>query len=53
MQGPYDLEALKEHCRATWGVVPETYWPATEFGGLEVVKEASNIVFSNGLYDPW
>merc|ERR1711920_287275 len=39
-----------QHCKSAFGVQPRPEWIATEFNGL---AGASNIVFSNGLYDPW
>ncbi|PNH10179.1 Dipeptidyl peptidase 2 [Tetrabaena socialis] len=51
-QGAFDLDSVKEHCREAWGVVPRPEWSATTYGGTDY-RYASNIVFSNGLYDPW
>ncbi|EFJ51337.1 hypothetical protein VOLCADRAFT_41600, partial [Volvox carteri f. nagariensis] len=51
-QGPFDLEAINQHCEAMWGVRPRPFWSAITYGGLDY-RYASNIVFSNGLYDPW
>jgi lysosomal Pro-X carboxypeptidase len=45
-----DMSAINTHCNSTLGVVPRPNWIAEEFGGA---AGASNIVFSNGLYDPW
>merc|ERR1712232_188905 len=45
-----NMTAIRQHCNSTLGVVPREEWIATEFGGT---AGASNIVFSNGLYDPW
>ena len=45
-----DFDAIDEHCNATLGVTPRNEWIGTEFGGT---VGASNIVFSNGAYDPW
>eukprot|EP00929_Paragymnodinium_shiwhaense_P097642 TRINITY_DN59276_c0_g2_i1.p1 TRINITY_DN59276_c0_g2~~TRINITY_DN59276_c0_g2_i1.p1 ORF type:complete len:531 (+),score=85.61 TRINITY_DN59276_c0_g2_i1:183-1775(+) len=42
--------AIREHCKATLGVEPRETWIAEEF---DSTAGASNIVFSNGLYDPW
>ena len=52
----YDEAAITAHCRAKYGgdVTPRYDWIATEYGGRRAVaEEASNIVFSNGHYDPW
>ena len=47
---PINATAIREHCEATWGVTPRNKWIDTEFAGT---GGASNIVFSNGGYDPW
>jgi hypothetical protein len=47
---PANKTAIREHCQAKYGVTPRDSWIDVEFNG---VKGASNIVFSNGLYDPW
>eukprot|EP00930_Biecheleria_cincta_P044708 TRINITY_DN30785_c0_g1_i1.p1 TRINITY_DN30785_c0_g1~~TRINITY_DN30785_c0_g1_i1.p1 ORF type:complete len:529 (-),score=44.52 TRINITY_DN30785_c0_g1_i1:242-1777(-) len=49
---PYamNMTSIREHCYSKYGVVPREGWIADEFGGA---AGASNIVFSNGLYDPW
>lgn len=40
-------------CRKTWGVQPRRKdWATIEWGGREILS-SSNIVFSNGLMDPW
>lgn len=51
-QGPFDMEVINAHCLEAWGVTPMTDWSALTYGGLDY-RAASNIVFSNGLYDPW
>ncbi|XP_057991183.1 uncharacterized protein LOC110657800 [Hevea brasiliensis] len=54
---PYDANANNEHCMETYGVVPRRNWITTYHGGQnirEVLKKfGSNIIFSNGLRDPW
>ncbi|KAF0686758.1 Aste57867_21463 [Aphanomyces stellatus] len=42
-----------ETCRATWGVELRPQWAQTVYGGLDAIKASSNIVFSNGNFDPW
>lgn len=39
-------------CEATWGVTPRPEWARVGLGGKRLLG-ASNIVFSNGLQDPW
>ncbi|GFR48295.1 hypothetical protein Agub_g10174 [Astrephomene gubernaculifera] len=51
-QGGFNWDALDEHCRQSWGVTPRADWSAFTYGGLNY-RYASNIAFSNGLYDPW
>lgn len=41
-----------ELCEATWGVTPRPEWARVALGGKRL-QGASNIVFSNGLLDPW
>lgn len=56
---PYenDYEAFEEQCMSKYGVKPRPHWITTEFGGkrIETVLKrfGSNIIFSNGLQDPW
>jgi lysosomal Pro-X carboxypeptidase len=49
---PWDADAASAACRSQWGVEPRRLWPSSEWGGRSI-KAASNIVFSNGLLDPW
>lgn len=49
---PRNLTYLGEHCLAAWGVVPSLDWITTKYA-LPDLTGASNIVFSNGLLDPW
>lgn len=32
-QGPFDWEAVVQHCQSAWGVTPTKYWSAVEHGG--------------------
>ena len=40
-------------CKSTWGVEPRLQWAQTQYGGKTALYAASNIVFSNGDFDPW
>ena len=50
--GPFSAEAEAKACQTMFGVEPRPDWPIINFGGYNVA-DASNIVFSNGLLDPW
>jgi len=53
----FDLKNYSEKCKSLYGVLPRANWITTEFGGhniRRVLKRfASNIIFSNGLQDPY
>ncbi|KAL3726277.1 hypothetical protein ACJRO7_031204 [Eucalyptus globulus] len=53
----FDLSADKEYCRTEYKVNPRPEWITTEFGGKDIMTTlktfGSNIIFSNGLLDPW
>ncbi|DBB07992.1 TPA: hypothetical protein ACH3X3_009367 [Trebouxia sp. C0006] len=49
---PWDLKAFGKQCKEQWGVTPRPYWAQINWGGRKI-GTASNIVFSNGLLDPW
>ena len=50
---PYNFSFIKERCDNRHGIQPRAEWIAHSYGGLDGVRRASNIVFSNGAYDPW
>ncbi|GMF23188.1 unnamed protein product [Phytophthora lilii] len=47
-QSQDDASCIKE-----WGVHLKPNWAQTEYGGMKALRAASNIVFSNGNFDPW
>lgn len=56
-QFTFDIESYKQNCFNMFGVEPRPLWITTEFGGHDIQKVlkhyGSNIIFSNGLLDPW
>ncbi|KDO70540.1 hypothetical protein CISIN_1g0106562mg, partial [Citrus sinensis] len=52
-----DYDARARYCKEAYGVDPRPNWITTEFGGhkigLVLKRFASNIIFFNGLRDPW
>ncbi|XP_065866384.1 uncharacterized protein [Euphorbia lathyris] len=54
---PFDLNNFTKQCQQVFGVTPRPYWAPIEFGGHNIKSAlgnfASNIIFSNGLRDPW
>jgi lysosomal Pro-X carboxypeptidase len=42
-----------EECFEMWGVRMRPNWAVTQYGGLKAIRASSNIVFSNGNFDPW
>ncbi|KAG6490763.1 hypothetical protein ZIOFF_052073 [Zingiber officinale] len=53
----FDYAAYRDECVRDYGVRPRPRWITTEFGGHDIkitlMKFGSNIIFSNGLLDPW
>ncbi|EFN56397.1 hypothetical protein CHLNCDRAFT_144962 [Chlorella variabilis] len=49
---PFSTKAAIQDCKDGWGVEPRPLWATIEWGGKRL-GAASNIVFSNGLLDPW
>lgn len=47
----YNEKLRDAYCRKTWTVQPRDNWTSLEYWG-DKIKSASNILFSNGLYDP-
>ena len=51
-EDPFDLDRTMESCVSDVGALPRPFWATIEWGGKDI-NTASNIVFSNGEYDPW
>ncbi|KAG6570832.1 Lysosomal Pro-X carboxypeptidase, partial [Cucurbita argyrosperma subsp. sororia] len=53
----FDLESFTIHCNRSYGVPPRPHWVTTYYGGhdlhLILQRFGSNIIFSNGLKDPY
>ncbi|XP_039140115.1 lysosomal Pro-X carboxypeptidase-like isoform X2 [Dioscorea cayenensis subsp. rotundata] len=53
----FDYASYEDQCVQSYGVRPRPRWITTEFGGHDIrtvlKKFGSNIIFSNGLLDPW
>uniref|UniRef100_A0A0C9SAL5 TSA: Wollemia nobilis Ref_Wollemi_Transcript_2512_2353 transcribed RNA sequence n=1 Tax=Wollemia nobilis TaxID=56998 RepID=A0A0C9SAL5_9CONI len=53
----YDFTEYEHECQREYGVKPRPHWITTEFGGSNIStvlkRFGSNIIFSNGLVDPW
>ncbi|KDD71975.1 hypothetical protein H632_c4069p0, partial [Helicosporidium sp. ATCC 50920] len=49
---PFDDAATRAGCRKQWDVDTRPYWASVEWGGRRL-EALSNVVFSNGLLDPW
>ncbi|KAM1091460.1 hypothetical protein ACFX13_019236 [Malus domestica] len=53
----FNLSAFEDECLKNYNVKPRPTWITTEYGGhdIKVTLKAfgSNIIFSNGLLDPW
>ncbi|KAG0497160.1 hypothetical protein HPP92_001851 [Vanilla planifolia] len=53
----FDYSTYAKDCFTEYGVTPRPKWVSTEFGGHDInavlKKFGSNIIFSNGLLDPW
>ncbi|PSR86533.1 Lysosomal Pro-X carboxypeptidase [Actinidia chinensis var. chinensis] len=54
---PFDLKQYVKDCIRKYGVSPRPHWVTTNYGGhgikLVLHRFASNIIFSNGLRDPY
>ncbi|KAM3303020.1 lysosomal Pro-X carboxypeptidase isoform X1 [Capsicum chacoense] len=54
---PFNLDEFMKDCKKKYGVSPRPHWITTYYGGHDIKlilhKFASNIIFSNGLRDPY
>ncbi|XP_062172630.1 uncharacterized protein LOC133878138 [Alnus glutinosa] len=54
---PFILSSFIEKCKSLYGVPPRPHWVTTYYGGHDIKlilhRFASNIIFSNGLKDPY
>ncbi|KAJ0083416.1 hypothetical protein Patl1_30534 [Pistacia atlantica] len=54
---PFDLNHFIKNCKSLFGVEPQPHWVTTYYGGRDLKlilhRFASNIIFSNGLKDPY
>ncbi|KAG7163122.1 Lysosomal Pro-X carboxypeptidase-like [Homarus americanus] len=49
---PWDFKAYATKCYESWNIYPRPLMAPMIYGGKDI-SAASNIVFSNGLLDPW
>lgn len=53
----WDYSARVSYCKQVYGVEPRPHWIITEYGGQSIQRVlkrfGSNIIFFNGLRDPW
>ncbi|XP_043699783.1 lysosomal Pro-X carboxypeptidase-like [Telopea speciosissima] len=53
----FNLTSFIEDCKKKYGVSPRPHWITTQFGGHDIKRVlkrfGSNIIFSNGLRDPY
>ena len=49
----FDLKAQNARCESLFGVVPNTTELSARYGGYDLPKTATNLIWSNGLLDPW
>ncbi|GAB9465053.1 Lysosomal pro-x carboxypeptidase [Globisporangium polare] len=46
------MAQIEVHCQQTWATTPDPDWIRVSYGDTSL-RFASNIVFSNGMLDPW
>ncbi|ETO04378.1 hypothetical protein RFI_33019 [Reticulomyxa filosa] len=50
---PWNVTQTIESCQQSYGVTPRPYWASVNYGGWGIKGQISNVVFSNGQFDPW
>ncbi|XWS52942.1 hypothetical protein CRYUN_Cryun11dG0115500 [Craigia yunnanensis] len=54
---PFDLNSFIKECEKSYGVPPRPHWVTSYYGGHDIKlilrRFGSNIIFSNGLRDPY
>eukprot|EP00440_Ansanella_granifera_P067452 gb/GFBE01073163.1/.p1 GENE.gb/GFBE01073163.1/~~gb/GFBE01073163.1/.p1 ORF type:complete len:226 (+),score=49.64 gb/GFBE01073163.1/:1-678(+) len=50
---PWNVTTAQETCMQNHGLWPDPNWAAERFGGWQIAKSATRILFSNGELDPW
>ena len=49
---PWDFQSFSDECFDKYGVRPDYDKAITMFGGFEI-KSVTNVIFTNGMRDPW
>lgn len=49
----YSPDPDMAQCASDWGITLRLDWSRIHWGGFDSFKYGSNIIFSNGLIDPW
>ncbi|GAB2272150.1 hypothetical protein Dimus_006970 [Dionaea muscipula] len=53
----YNFSVRDTYCKSVFGIGPRPHWITTEYGGHDIRRVlrryGSNIIFFNGLRDPW
>ncbi|EOA19576.1 hypothetical protein CARUB_v10002667mg [Capsella rubella] len=54
---PYNMTSYSEDCQSNYGVIPRPHWITSHYGTQDVKlifrRFGNNIIFSNGLLDPY
>lgn len=49
----WTMEKLNAYCMKHYGVKPDPVLNRLQYGGIDISKSGTKIIFSNGLLDPW